>query len=227
MLEQLKSDNTAVRREALRSLRAIDDVHDVVAKLWSQEKAAGVSDIGAQILLTIGPNAGPDLTAALAAHQPKTPDDWRKQVGYGAQAPAGDAEAGRRLFYHLKGPGCASCHTVDGRGGKIGPDLSTIGRSLSRDKLIDSILDPSREIAPQFVTWGMETKDGKTHSGMIVFENEGNLTLGMTDGKTLELKTIDVLDRRPQEKSIMPEKLAERMTVQEFRDLLAYLTSLR
>lgn len=229
LLSLLTSDSPAVLREALRGLRSIDDpaVHRIVAKVGERAAMEQDSELGAQVLLALGLNADPRMKELLE-DRPTSPDEWRQRLEYESPQPTlGDADAGRRLFYHLKGPGCASCHTVDGRGGKLGPDLSTIGRSLSRDKLIDSILDPAREIAPQFVTWAMETKDGKTHSGMIVFENEGNLTLGTTDGKTLDLKTIDVLDRRPQEKSVMPEKLAERMTVQEFRDLLAYLTSLR
>src|SRR5262249_19022858 len=138
-----------------------------------------------------------------------------------------DALAGRRAFYHAAGAGCFKCHTINGRGGKIGPDLSTIGRALSRERLIDSILQPSKEIAPQFVTWSFETASGRVYSGMLVLENEGQTIIGDTDGKTTELKTADIVSRVPLKTSVMPEKLADRMTLQEFRDLLAYLESLK
>jgi putative heme-binding domain-containing protein len=134
--------------------------------------------------------------------------------------------SGRRVFFHPNGPGCSKCHTVDGRGGRVGPDLSNIGRSTSREKLIESILEPAREVAPQFTTWTMITAGGGVHTGMIVHENEGRTVLGDAEGKTVELATIDIDQRTPQQASVMPEKLHERMTVQEFRDLLAYLESL-
>src|SRR5262249_22704309 len=138
-----------------------------------------------------------------------------------------DPASGRRIFYHANSAGCFKCHTVNGRGGKVGPDLSTVGRPLSRERLIDSILEPSKEIAPQFVTWTFETAAGRVHTGMIVLENEGQTIVGDSDGKTTELKTIDIVARTPQKVSVMPEKLGERMTLQEFRDLLAYLESLK
>ena len=135
-------------------------------------------------------------------------------------------QSGYRVFFHPNGPGCYKCHTVDGRGGRVGTDLSSIGRSMSREKLIESILEPSREVAPQFTTWSMVDKDGVVHTGMIVHENEGRTILGDAEGKTVELPTIDIEQRTPQRTSVMPEKLHERMTLQEFRDLLAYLQSL-
>ena len=156
-------------------------------------------------------------------------DEWREAglaiKGENDHRPD-SSEAGRRVFYHPNGPGCFKCHTVEGRGGRVGPDLSYIGRSFTREKLIDSILEPSKEVSPQFTTWNMLTSDGVVHAGMIVHENEGRTILGDSEGRTTEISTYDVQERVPQRVSVMPEKLWERMTVQEFRDLLAYLESL-
>src|SRR5207248_690740 len=107
--------------------------------------------------------------------------------------PAHRREAGRRLFFHPNGPGCSKCHTVNGRGGRVGPDLSRIVESMNRIQLIQSILEPSAEIAPQFVSWAFETVDGKLHTGMLVHENEGKTVIGDAEGKTTELKTIDIV----------------------------------
>jgi putative heme-binding domain-containing protein len=68
--------------------------------------------------------------------------------------------------------------------------------------------------------------DGRIFTGMIVHENEGRTILGDSEGRTTEISTYDIEERVPQRVSVMPEKLWERMTVQEFRDLLAYLQSL-
>ncbi|MBD3673591.1 MAG: c-type cytochrome [Planctomycetaceae bacterium] len=138
-----------------------------------------------------------------------------------------NANAGRRLFYHPNGPGCFKCHTVHGRGGKIGPNLSTIGAAMTREKLIESIRKPSQEVAPQFTTWTMISTEGKAYTGMIVHENRGDTVLGLQDGTTIELKTADVEERMPQKTSVMPEKLEQQMTQREFEDLLKYLKSLR
>jgi hypothetical protein len=62
---------------------------------------------------------------------------------------------------------------------------------------------------------------------MIVHENEGKTIVGDAEGKLTELKTIDIVTRVAQQKSVMPDKLPEQMTVQEFRDLLAFLESLK
>jgi putative heme-binding domain-containing protein len=139
----------------------------------------------------------------------------------------GDAERGRRAFFHVAGSGCYKCHRVEGRGGNVGPDLSGIGSSRNREQLVNSILYPSREIAPQFATWNFELHSGKTVSGMIVRENEGNLVVGDADGTHIELKTEEVANRRSGAASIMPENLFDRLTPQEFADILTYLQSLR
>jgi putative heme-binding domain-containing protein len=137
------------------------------------------------------------------------------------------SEEGWFVFHRPDGPGCSRCHTVNGRGGKVGPDLSKIGASFMREKLIDSILEPSKEVSPQFTNWQVIHVDGRVFTGMIVHENEGKTILGDNEGKMIELKTAEIEERRPVKTSVMPEKLTDRMTVQEWRDLLAYLQSLK
>ena len=138
-----------------------------------------------------------------------------------------NSQAGRRVFFHPNGPGCYKCHAIEGRGGKIGPDLSTIGAASSREKLIESIRKPSQEVAPQFTTWLMISTEGKSYTGMIVHENKGDTVLGLKDGTTVDLKTEHVEERSPQKTSIMPDKLEEQMTEREFEDLLMFLQSLK
>lgn len=218
LLKLLAGDNAVLRREALRSLRGFVGtdaaVKQAIASLAKSE-AGGV--LKEEIALALGGGPG-GLTPRLASQRAALVELARE---------GDDADAGRRGFYHANSAGCAKCHTVNGRGGKIGPDLSTIGRALARERLVDSILEPGKEIAPQFVAWSFETTAGKIHTGMIVHENEGQTIIGDTEGKLTELKTIDIVQRVPQKASVMPEKLAERMTRQEFRDLLAFLETLK
>lgn len=180
------------------------------------------AELVAQLALALGSEPLPEEVRTRVLPRPQDAAAWRLAL-LDEHAPAGDAEAGRIVFFHPQGPGCFKCHTVEGRGGKVGPDLSQIGRAFTREKLVDSILDPSREISPQFTTWQMVDADGRVHTGMIVHENEGKTILGDSEAKTEELPTAFIAERKPQRVSVMPEKLVERMTMLEFRDLIAYL----
>ncbi len=70
-------------------------------------------------------------------------------------------------------------------------------------------------------------ESGKVHTGMIVEEKKGTLLLGDADGRIIELKTIDIVERVPQKNSLMPDRLVDRMTIRELHDLLAFLESLK
>lgn len=171
---------------------------------------------------------GGELVAILMgrpAGQPPTMDGWKKVA-----AEKGDAAAGERLFFHPKGPQCSVCHRVNGRGGFVGPDLSTIGNVLQRERLVESILDPGREIAPMFVHWKVRTKKGDVVDGRVVDEDmspSGYVVLIDAQGRQTKVKNSDIDERQASKLSIMPEKLAERLTRQDFRDLIEYLSGLK
>src|SRR5262249_12580882 len=76
-------------------------------------------------------------------------------------ARTGDSARGENLFWS-QAVNCGSCHKVGDRGTAIGPDLSTIGKSRSREDLLESILEPSRRIEPKFATYVAHTADGRS-----------------------------------------------------------------
>ncbi len=197
--------------EALRTLRGtkLDDAERRRLKEHAQRDAA-LAEL-AELLLqpsTAEENAVTEST-----------DAWMEQL----RGPA-DAEAGERIFFHPKGPGCFKCHSVSGRGAAVGPDLTTTARQLDRRRLVDSILHPSAEVAPQFTTWTIVTQDGRSRSGMLVAEAvDGAQTYLQADGTTFEVKQVEIAERAAATNSVMPDHLERLMTKQEFRDLLAYL----
>lgn len=227
----------SLHRDVLRSLRGID--------LTSQERKAIISwwdglpiprnfldrggdELSEQVILVLGPPKQEELEIhklilGRRGELPANVADWRKTL----EQP-GDAESGERVFYHLRSARCAVCHRIDGRGGLVGPDLSTIGKALDREKLIDSVLLPSKEIAPAFTTWNITMVDGKKHTGIILGENfDSTLTLADADGKRITIKKLDIEDRQAATKSLMPEDLHRLMTRQDFRDLLEFLSPTR
>jgi putative membrane-bound dehydrogenase-like protein len=222
---------TQLQSDVLRSLRETAGKPGVETALmkWWQETAtppvghvADRQEIYQQLSFTLRPDknseTGKRLQALLRA-RPQNATQWRA-----ALTEKGNPRAGERVFFHPRGPRCYVCHRVDGRGAAIGPDLSTIGRSLSRDKLIDSILEPSKEIAPQFVSWLIATRDGKVRTGLIVEEGPNStITIADTQGNLEVIHRTAVEERHAVTTSIMPASLPELMTRREFVDLLAFL----
>jgi putative membrane-bound dehydrogenase-like protein len=156
--------------------------------------------------------------------RPANPAAWKAALGQAA----GNAVAGERVFFRPNGPRCYACHTVDGRGHAFGPDLSAIGRSLSREKLVESVLEPSKEVAPAFTTWKITTTDGKDHIGQIVDEGAHSIiTLIDSQGRVEKIHRKVIDERSALRMSIMPDNLTSLMTVREFRDLIAFLASRR
>ena len=222
-----------LRSEALRSLQptlATDaGTRSVVAKMIEtltkvSKPAASDRDLADRLATSLAV-AGQDIPRPLKQVAARRPDDlqgWTRLLSRG-----GDAAAGRRLFFHNAGPQCARCHMANGRGRRVGPDLSLIARSRNRRQLLESILVPSREVAPQFTSWTLVTTDGRVLNGVIVYENRDRLTIEDAAGKQANLANTEVEQRTPRKTSLMPEKLIERMSISELRDLLAFLESLK
>jgi putative membrane-bound dehydrogenase-like protein len=210
-----------LRREALRSLRR----HFLFEKDWRRLRVAAHGDDESRALLSMLLKPPADGSAPSAPRpDPSLPpnsdlDAWLAKL----DGPA-DAEAGGRVFFHPLGPGCFKCHQVDGRGGRTGPDLSVLSTGMDRKRLVQSILQPSREIAPQFVPYSVARTDGTVFTGVLVSESpDGTLSFADADGRLSVVNASEIEDKKPQSVSIMPENLPQTITLQEFRDLVAFL----
>ena len=134
-----------------------------------------------------------------------------------------DPDAGRRLFFHPNGPLCATCHQIEGRGYAIGPDLTSVWRNKP-EQLIEAIREPSKEIAPAFAQWHVKLRDGREVLGIDQFvDSKSDFTLRDATGALAKYKFADVVEREPSPVSMMPPGLTDRLTPQEFADLVAYL----
>ncbi|PYJ00493.1 MAG: hypothetical protein DME25_20585, partial [Verrucomicrobia bacterium] len=98
-----------------------------------------------------------------AAPKAAEPEDYR---GFALNHP-GDAEAGAALFRDANGLGCIKCHVVGDQGGRIGPDLTTVGAQFSRSELAESILFPSKTVREGYQAVLVETRDGELLSGLF------------------------------------------------------------
>jgi len=134
---------------------------------------------------------------------------------------AGDVEAGRILFFGKAG--CANCHTIRGRGGFPGPDLSNIGRVRSFRQLRESLLDPDAQIAEGYGGVTVTTKSGQTIGG--VARDNTNYAIQILDarGDVHRLLKTDLREVVFRKSSLMPGDLKQRLSPAEIEDLLAFL----
>jgi len=128
-----------------------------------------------------------------------------------------DPRAGRAVFAGI----CATCHTLYGEGGKIGPDLTGANRD-NLDYLLENIADPSAVVAPDFRMSIITLKDGRVLAGMIPTKTDRTLTVRtMTDTQTVERSEIVKIDESPL--SMMPEGILTAFTPEQNINLFAYL----
>jgi len=154
--------------------------------------------------------------------RPQTNEQWRETLDAG-----GDPGRGRRVFFTAR-VSCTKCHTVDGRGGILGPDLSRVAASKSRRQMIDSILEPSAEFPPEYQAWLVVTVDGRIHRGLQLDHRlHGAIVLTTEDGEQRRFEGDEIDEYVASPSSLMPSGLSEMMSVSEFKDLIAFLESLK
>ncbi len=139
----------------------------------------------------------------------------------------GDAERGRSVFLRSGAASCSKCHRVRDQGADIGPELSLIGRKYERRALLETIMNPSAGIAPEYVPHLIETSRGKVFAGFIQARTDDAVVLKTVDGNRLQIKQEDIENDIEQKTSLMPELVLKNVTAQDAADLLAYLMSLR
>jgi len=141
-----------------------------------------------------------------------------------AQKEKGDAVLGSQLFVRQ---GCVACHTVNQSETPKGPFLGDVATRYKRAEIIESILKPSAKVAQGFVSHWFEIKDGERYEGFIVRESGDEIELRNAAGIATTLSTKNVSKRGKLETSIMPEGLANNLTIHELASLLSYFESIK
>jgi putative membrane-bound dehydrogenase-like protein len=139
----------------------------------------------------------------------------------------GDAGRGEKVFLRSGAASCNKCHRVKGHGADIGPDLSQIGRKYEHRALLETIMNPSAGIAPEYIPYVVETDGGKVYAGFLTERTDERVVLKTIDGITVQIPGKQVVELVRQEKSLMPELVLKSVTAQDASDLLAYLVSLQ
>ncbi len=210
------------------SAYVVEGFKDEMPKVYEPPILLNPDQIASVILYTQSMGGAPDPGAIVlppevwqAAQRQSSVEPWAPYLD-------GDSLKGREIFYDLDGAAaCTKCHMVEDRGGDVGPELTSVAGTRTTQFIVESIVQPSAEIASGYETILIQTTNGRILDGIIRRENGDSLWLATSGDEELVLAINDIARRRTQEISLMPDNLAEVLTVKELHDLLAYLMTLQ
>jgi putative heme-binding domain-containing protein len=140
-----------------------------------------------------------------------------------------DLVAGESLFFNEeRDASCVKCHTLGGKGGKVGPELTGIGAVQRPEYFIESILQPSEVIVGGFETTSIMTEDYVMYSGIVQKEDDEIIEMAVDEGGEIEIVEIykdEIEERKKDPISMMPANFNEMLNVQELYDIVEFLAN--
>jgi putative membrane-bound dehydrogenase-like protein len=130
----------------------------------------------------------------------------------------GDPAKGRAHFEAR----CAACHRLGDIGLDFGPSLAAASAG-GREKLLTGILDPNRELLPQFTAYTLDTRAGETFTGLIRAETAAAVTLALPGGQERIISRAGIASLRSLGVSLMPEGLEAGLTPADLADLISFI----
>ncbi|UTF59361.1 HEAT repeat domain-containing protein [Gilvimarinus sp. DA14] len=162
----------------------------------------------------------PDLTQLLAEYEAgKDPADPIEK--YAETLKGGDARSGFALFSYNSTAQCVRCHVIGPRGSHVGPELTDIGSRLTREQLLEAMVDPGARIAPGFGNTTVTLKDGSVVEGMFAAEADASITVKSSDGKEHTIARSDIAEQTFSPSGMPPMGLM--LEKGQLRDLVEYL----
>jgi quinoprotein glucose dehydrogenase len=226
LTETLEKGSLGEKQAALQGLASISGKEaDTVIGRWLDQLLAGTAPKELHLDIVESAGSRSSLKDKLAAYEAKKPKD-DVLAPYRETLHGGDAKAGKEIFFERAEAGCLRCHKVNGVGGEVGPELAGIGRTRTREYLLESIIAPNAQIAPGFENLLVSMKDGATYAGMLKGETAVELNLQSPEDGLLKLKKADIQARQKGLSSMLPE-LGTILTKRELRDLIEYLATVR
>jgi len=133
----------------------------------------------------------------------------------------GDRLRGKDIFVKS----CSACHRLEGVGYELAPNLATF-QFRGIEAILQNIIEPNREVNPQYLNYSILTKDDRITTGMITNESGASITLLRGANITETVLRSEISEMKSSRLSIMPEGLESQIDLQSMADLLSYLTTL-
>ncbi len=212
--EWAKDEDANIRHEALRALRMVPKEE------WTSQRMESIASrypdskawVDAVLLPDAWKNGRPD---------PSDTQAWLDRLD---RIPGkANVESGRRLFHHPKLGQCAQCHRHTGRGNVVGPDLTLVANQGDRLQLLRSLLEPNRDVAPQYFPTALVLDDGEVFTGILLRSSSVDVFRD-NQGRERTFKKSQVIQRKELKTSLMPTGLIDSLTDEDLRDLLAFLS---
>ena len=137
----------------------------------------------------------------------------------------GEPDLGRRVFFRHQTAQCIRCHAYNDQGGNAGPRLNGVANRLTREQLLEALINPSARLAPGFGTVELTLKDGKTVSGILQGETATDVSVKVGDQPDTTIRK-DQIVKRTNSPSSMPE-MKYLLTKREIRDVVSFLSTLK
>ena len=137
----------------------------------------------------------------------------------------GEPQIGRNIFFQHQTAQCIRCHSYDDLGGEAGPRLNGIANRLSREQLLEALINPSARLAPGYGTVAITLKNGKTVSGVLQGETNTEVMVKVGDQPDTTIKKEQIA-KRINSPSSMPE-MRYLLTKREIRDVVSFLATLK
>jgi putative heme-binding domain-containing protein len=220
VLSQWPSYSVRARRALITSATSSPEATIELVQAIEEGRIA-VTELDPAAQQTLRQNRIPELTEriAKALGQPASEDRQRVIETFAAAlSQKGDPARGAAHFARA----CLSCHQLQGKGQLVGPDLAGLG-NRTKEALLSDLLDPSRQVAADFVSYTAQTETGETITGILISETSAGVTLrrpGLSDEliPRAQLKQLQASG-----KSLMPDGLESGMTPADMADLLEFL----
>ena len=222
----LKTNPIPEKQAAFVSLSKLTSLESEQAlEVWFDRLAAGDIDPALQldVLMAIENCSFDNLKNRKIDYENSLGED-DLHVQFSSSLFGGNIEDGKNIFRRNESAQCLRCHIVGGMGGEVGPDLSKIANRLSREELLQSLVEPNSKIAPGYGTVILELTNDQKMSGIIQKETDEILSIKIGNEKpqTIAKESIRKRETLP---SGMPS-VASILDKAQVRDLMAYLVTL-
>ena len=222
---------TTKKTDATEFWRELLAIKDAGAKLVNQLPTLGLSPEAALVGARVARegNRSPGLVQGLVRIAGLTLSDKQlspaELLALAQEAVAkGDAARGERVYRRAE-LACVVCHAIGGAGGKVGPDMTSIGASAQADYLVESLLYPNAKIKEGFHSANISTKDDQEFSGIVVKETDSEVILRNAANQEVSVVKANIT-QRVNGGSLMPGGLVDALLPEERLDLIKFLSSL-
>ena len=242
---------------SLEPKRAVELIQDVLKSATIREQQSAFStlgqmqDAGSDAVLTqwlgkltkksVAPELQLDLLAAAEVRAKALPEGELAKIlktykatksesdllaNYVECLEGGRADQGQIIVANNAAAACMRCHIIRDKGGNVGPELNGIGKKYDRQALLESIVTPNAKIADGFQSVVLALKDGTLVAGVLRKETADEIIVVTADTKIIAVPTKEI-EERAKGISAMPGDLIQKLSRQEIRDVVEYLSTLK